>query len=181
MTIAPGEPLVGALVRLRPRMREDIALFVRWYSDPEVRHWLHLSEAPAPTLESERLRYEVSERDPTRLTWVIETLDGVAIGNVSLVAIDELHGRAELGIGIGERTYWGRGYGTDAIRVVLRFAFEDMELRRVTLITDADNARGIRCYEKCGFVPEGTLRGHRLRHGKPIDMVAMAVMRTDAK
>jgi RimJ/RimL family protein N-acetyltransferase len=49
-------------------------------------------------------------------------------------------------------------------------------LRRVTLITDADNERGIRCYEKCGFVKEGVLRGHRLRHGEPLDMLAMAVL-----
>ena len=144
MTVVPEATLKGALVRLRPRTYDDIPLFVEWYSDPEVRHWLHMSETPEPTFESERMRYEMSERDPSRMTWVIETLDGLPIGNVSLVAIDDTHERAELGIGIGAHGNWDRSYGTDAIRVLLRFCFESMGLRRVTLITDADNARGIR-------------------------------------
>jgi RimJ/RimL family protein N-acetyltransferase len=168
--------LEGSLVRLRLRTEEDIPLFVRWYSDPEVLHWLHLSEGPEQTTEVERQRFEATERDPTRLTWIIETRDGAPIGSVGLLAIEETHKRAELGISIGEKSYWGRGYGTDAIRVALRFAFQNLGLRRVTLITDADNERGIRCYEKCGFVKEGVLRGHRLRHGEPLDMLAMAVL-----
>lgn len=177
--IAPPGRLPGRLVSLRPRTREDAGLFVRWFSDPRVRHWLHLSETPLPTLESERVRYEISERDPARLTWIIETGEGEAIGNISLAGIDETHGRAELGVSIGDPAYWGRGYGQDAIRTLLRFAFAELGLRRITLIADADNERGIRCYEKCGFVREGLLRGHRLRHGRPTDMVAMAVMRPD--
>jgi RimJ/RimL family protein N-acetyltransferase len=110
---------------------------------------------------------------------VIETHDGLPIGNVSFVAIEEIHRRAELGISIGEKDYWGRGYGTDAVRVALRFAFQVLDLRRVELITDADNERGIRCYEKCGFVREGVLRRHRLRRGEPIDMLLMAVLHED--
>jgi RimJ/RimL family protein N-acetyltransferase len=176
VTIAPQAELAGVHVRLRRRTVEDTPLFVKWYNDPDVLHWLHLSEAPAATTESERERFEMSEHDPTRLTWVIETLDGRPIGNVSLIAVDHLHGRADLGIGIGEPDCWGRGYGTDAIRALLRHAFGPMGLRRVTLITDADNERGIRCYEKCGFVREGLLRGHRLRYGQPVDMLAMAVL-----
>lgn len=175
MTIADVS-LEGALVRLRPRLEEDSPLFLRWYADPEVLHWLHLSEGPVQSPEIERQRYEAAERDPTRITWIIEALDSVPIGSVSLIAIDELHRRAELGISIGEKTYWGRGYGTDAVRVALRFAFQGLGVRRVGLITDIDNDRGIRCYEKCGFRREGVLRGHRLRHGQPLDMLQMAVL-----
>ena len=54
-----------------------------------------------------------------------------------------------------------------------------MGLRRVQLITDEDNARGIRCYEKCGFVREGLLRAHRLRYGKPLNMVIMGVLKEE--
>jgi RimJ/RimL family protein N-acetyltransferase len=85
--------------------------------------------------------------------------------------------RAELAISIGETDCWSRGYGTDAIRAVLRHAFETMGLRRIDLHTDADNARGIRCYEKCGFVREGVMRERRLRYGKPLDMVVMGALR----
>ena len=62
---------------------------------------------------------------------------------------------------------------------MLRYAFQEMELRRVALEADEDNARGIRCYEKCGFVREGLLRAHRLRRGEPVNGVVMAVLREE--
>ena len=129
------------------------------------------------TLESERERFEKASDDPALVVWVIETLDGRPIGNVGLQGIDRHHGRAELGISIGEKECWGHGCGTDAVRQVLRYAFQELGLRRVDLITDEDNQRGIRCYEKCGFVREGLLRDHRLRHGQPLNMFVMGVLR----
>jgi len=93
--------------------------------------------------------------------------------------VDPHHRRAELAISIGETDCWSRGYGTDAIMAVLRHAFEEMGLRRIDLYTDADNARGIRCYEKCSFVREGVMRQRRLRYGKPLDMVVMGVLREE--
>jgi RimJ/RimL family protein N-acetyltransferase len=179
MTIADNIRLEGEIVRLRMRRESDIPLFVKWYNDPEVRHWLHMSEAPEQTAEGERQRWELTRGDPTRISFVIETHDGVPIGNIGLVAIDDVHRRAELGISIGEKAYWSRGFGTDALRVLLRFAFEQMNLHRIELITDADNDRGIRCYEKAGFKREGLLRGKRQRYGQPLDMLVMSVLRGD--
>ena len=164
---------------LRPRVDDDLDLFARWHGNPDVRHWLHMSEMPEQSLEIERQRWHIARNDPTRVSFVIETLDGVPIGNIVLIGVDVAHRRAELGIAIGEKGDWGRGYGTDAIRVVLRFAFEVLKLRRVELITDVDNERGIRAYEKCGFVREGLLRAKRLRYGEPLDMLIMAVLRED--
>ncbi|RLC58485.1 MAG: N-acetyltransferase [Chloroflexi bacterium] len=177
MTVADETRLEGELVLLRPRVDDDLALFARWHGNPDVRHWLHMSEIPNQSLELERQRWQIARNDPTRVSFVIETLDGVPIGNIVLVGIDAAHRRAELGIAIGEKEHWGRGYGTDAIRVVLRFAFEVLNLRRVELITDIDNERGIRAYEKCGFVREGVLRAKRLRYGEPLDMLIMSVLR----
>ncbi len=179
MTVTDDVRLEGELVLLRPRVDEDLALFARWHGNPDVRHWLHMSETPTQTLELERQRWHVARNDPTRLSFVIETLDGVPIGNIVLIGVDPVHRRAELGIAIGEKGDWGRGYGTDAIRVILRFAFEVLNLRRVELITDIDNERGIRAYEKCGFVREGVLRAKRMRYGEPLDMLIMAVLRED--
>ena len=179
MTVADDVRLEGELILLRPRVDEDLALFARWHGNPDVRHWLHMSEMPEQTLEIERQRWQIARNDPTRLSFVIETLDGVPIGNIVLIGVDVAHRRAELGIAIGEKGDWGRGYGTDAIRVILRYAFEVLNLRRVELITDIDNERGIRAYEKCGFVREGVLRAKRLRYGKPLDMLIMAVLNED--
>ena len=170
--------LEAMTVRLRPVEDSDLPLYVRWINDPDVRHWLHRSERPLSTLELERGRVEGMRRDPGTLVWCIEA-ERRPIGDVRLLEIDTAHGRAELGIAIGEKGCWGRGYGTDAIRLVLRHAFGELGLRRVWLITDADNARGIRCYEKCGFLHEALLRGHRLRYGLPLDMLAMGVLREE--
>ena len=154
-------------------------LFVLWLNDPDVRYWLSMADGPEFTLESEQEWYEEMRADPWRLVWCIETEDGQPIGNLGLLEIEETHGRATLGIAIGEKDFWGRGYGTEAIRQVLRYAFEEIELRRVALGADEDNARGIRCYEKCGFVREGLLRGYRVRRGQPVNGVVMAVLRED--
>ncbi len=166
-------------MRLRPPSEQDLPLFVRWLNDPEVSYWLSISEGPALTLESEREWYYEMRADPAQVIWCIETEEGQPIGNLGLHAVDEAQGRATLGIVICEKGFWGRGYGTEAIRKVLRYAFAELGLRRVDLHVDEDNARGIRCYEKCGFVREGLLRAHRLRRGRPVDAVVMAVLRED--
>jgi RimJ/RimL family protein N-acetyltransferase len=172
--------LQGRSVRLRPLALEHAALEARWDSDAEVRHWLHRSEDGPEHRTRAAVERKIGEvlADPAELRFLIETSDGVPIGDIGLLGI-HLHGRAELSIKLGDRAYWSRGHGSDAIQCLLAFAFGELGLRRVTLIADADNARGIRCYEKCGFRHEGVLRAHRLRYGKPIDMVAMAVLREE--
>jgi RimJ/RimL family protein N-acetyltransferase len=92
------------------------------------------------------------------------------------VDIHPLQRRAEVHLSIGEKDVWGRGYGARAVRRLLAHAFEDLGLRRVYAMADEDNARVIRCLEKCGFSREGLLRRHRLRHGRPTDMVVMGVL-----
>jgi RimJ/RimL family protein N-acetyltransferase len=172
--------LAGRRARLVPERAEHVELLARWNADPEVRHWLHRSEDPPELLGRAAIEHKLRQvlADPSEIRFVIETEDGLPIGDVGLIGIHG-HGRAELSILIGEKTHWSRGYGGDAIRALLRFAFGELDLRRVTLIADADNARGIACYARCGFRHEGALRAHRLRYGRPLDMVAMAVLREE--
>ncbi|HSP56164.1 MAG TPA: GNAT family protein [Dehalococcoidia bacterium] len=170
--------LAGKAVRLRPLREDDLALVQRWFNDPAVRYWLHQSDRPDATPETVRNHFWGPVEQGRAVAWMIETA-GTPVGTLRLVEIDSHHRRAELAISIGEPDHWGRGLGTDAIQRALQFAFGDLGLRRVSLITDADNARGIRCYEKCGFVREGVLRAHRLRHGQPLDMLTMAVLKED--
>jgi RimJ/RimL family protein N-acetyltransferase len=172
--------LYGRLVRLAPYSLAYLDAELRWNADAEVRHFLHRSEDPPALLTREKLTRRIQEivADPSELRFAIETLDGTPIGNVGLLGIHP-HGRAELSIMIGEKAYWSRGYGGDAIRCLLGLSFGELGLRRVTLIADADNVRGIRCYERCGFRHEGVLRAHRLRYGKPLDMVTMGILREE--
>jgi RimJ/RimL family protein N-acetyltransferase len=174
-----GRTLTGKLVRLVPLRMEHADILTRWNADAEVRHWLHRSEDPPELLSRAEVGRRVAQglSDPSEVHFMIEAGRRL-IGEIRL---REIHpcGRAELAILIGEKDQWSRGYGGDAIRALLRLAFGELELRRVTLITDVDNARGIRCYERCGFRHEGLLRAHRLRYGAPLDMCAMGVLREE--
>ena len=113
------------------------------------------------------------------MIWCMDTEEGRAIGNLGLHAIDEEQGRATLGIALGEKEYWDRGYGADAITQVLRWAFTELGLRRVDRGADEDNVRAIRCYEKCGFVREGLARAYRVRKGRAVNSVTMGILREE--
>jgi RimJ/RimL family protein N-acetyltransferase len=173
------QTLQGRKVRLSPRGLEHAESLARWLGDPEVRHWLHSSEFRPEELAREALERKIREvwADPGEVRFAIEA-DGAPIGDIGLLGIHRA-GRAEMSIVIGEKPYWSRGYGADALSTLLRFGFGELGLRRITLIADADNLRGIACYARCGFRHEGLLRAHRLRYGQPLDMVAMGVLREE--
>jgi RimJ/RimL family protein N-acetyltransferase len=177
--VIPTRTLEGEKVRLTPRPLEHAERLARWLADPEVRHWLHASEFTPAELTREAFLEKMRhvEADPSEVRFAIEA-DGRPIGDVGLLGIHRA-GRAEVSIVIGEKAYWSRGYGADALRALCRFGFGELDLRRITLIADADNARGIASYLRCGFRHEGVLRAHRLRYGKPLDMVGMAVLREE--
>ena len=87
--------------------------------------------------------------------------------------------RAELGIAVQDKTQWSKGYGTDAIKLAMEYGFDDLELNRIELTVDEANARGRRCYEKCGFVEEGLLRQHRFVEGEFGNTVVMSVLKSE--
>jgi RimJ/RimL family protein N-acetyltransferase len=124
----------------------------------------------------------LEEHMDSSFNWVrlaIETKDGVHIGNMDLGPVEPEDRRAMLGIMIGEREYWGRGYGTDAIRTLFRFAFEEMNLNRVWLTAFEFNERSIACYRKCGFREEGRLRQDRFARGRYWDTLVMGILREE--
>lgn len=94
---------------------------------------------------------------PDRQNFAIETNKGQYIGNCSLYNIDHMHREAEVGITIGERNYWNQGYGSDALRALIRYGFTQMGLERLYLKTLVDNYPAQRCFIKCGFRQFGVL------------------------
>ncbi|MEQ7128268.1 GNAT family protein [Actinopolymorpha sp. B11F2] len=168
---------VGEKVTLRGVTREDLPVLLSYYNDPEVD--LAAGDLPSPT-SMERLEkwYErLIEQQPMR-RFAIEA-DGRFIGTCLLQDIDETAGHAELGITIGDKDSWGRGYGRDAIRVLLDYAFRLANLRRVWLRTHAENGRAIRAYQAVGFVEEGRLREHQWLAGRYVDTVLMGILRSE--
>jgi diamine N-acetyltransferase len=172
--------MIGEKVRLRPIERDDLPRFVEWFTDPEVRRHL-LVYLPFSLAQEERWFEDLQGRLERQemLVLAIETTEGVHIGNLGLHAIDWKNRNAELGILIGEKAYWNQGYGTDAIRTLLGLAFREMNLHRVFLRVDADNARGIRCYEKVGFQQDGTLRDAVFKEGRYLDQYVMSILRAE--
>ena len=150
---APRVVAVGRLVRLREKQAEDAPRDYEWRRDIELAAY----DATRPiTMSYKTFLKTMSEelRRPSkyRRTYAIEEIDGgTHIGNVMYYGYDSLLREAELGITIGVRAYWARGYGTDAVRTLLGYAFEEMELRRMYLHTLTSNIRAQRAFENAGF------------------------------
>ena len=172
--------ILGERVRLRPIEREDLPRFVEWFADPEVRRYLAIY-LPFSLAQEERWFENLLGRLERQedVVLAIETADGVHIGNVGLHSIDWKNRNTELGIAIGEKPYWSQGYGADAVRTLLGLAFGEMGLHRVFLRVDADNGRGIRCYEKAGFRREGTLREAVFKEGAYCDQYIMSILESE--
>ena len=166
----------GTKIRLRRIERSDIPTFVRWFNDPEVRHGL-LMYMPMSQAGEEKWFEQQLEAD--RIIFGIETLEGKLIGNLGMEHVDWKNRNAEIGVMIGEKEYWSKGYGTDAITTLLRFAFTEMNLHRVMLKVFDFNQRAQRCYEKCGFVHEGKMRQAFFHQGQYHDELVMGVLRDD--
>jgi len=169
--------LEGRLVRLRAIEPSDRVRAVAWLNDPEVTYYLTerygragsdggwLSDGPPPAFDDVRL--------------AIETRDGAHVGAVNLHRVQAEDRKAGLGIIIGAKDCWGRGYGRDAIETLLRFAFCEMNLNRVWLTVTAGHERAIACYRRCGFVDEARERDGFYKHGRYWDFIVMGILRRD--
>ena len=169
----------GKLIRLRPPEAEDVPLFVRWLSNPDLRYYVtvrYISEA----LERrwfEGLVSSTGDAAPDRLHFVIETLEGVQpIGVIGLDGINWRDRNAEFGIIIGDPDFWGKGFGSDALLAILNVGFCWFNLHRIFLHVVAENVRAIRAYEKCGFKHEGRLRDAVFIDGAYHDVLLMSVL-----
>jgi len=169
--------ITGKKVRLRAIERSDVPTFVRWLNDPEVTQYLAMYMPMSQAREERWFEAQLEDRDGFILG--IEALDGKLIGNLGLDRIDWKNSNAMLGIVIGEKEYWGQGYGTDAITAMLGFAFQQMNLHRVYLPTYEYNTRAIRCYEKCGFKHEGRMRQAHFCDGRYHDELVMGILREE--
>lgn len=170
--------LSGELVTLCAIEPEDAPTFARWANDVEV-ELLGSGDAPAPhpaagvAAQLERMR---DDRDATNLAIVA---DGLLIGQVALHGVDHTARTAELGITIGNREYWGRGYGRDALRLVVDYGIRLRNLRKIWLTVNGSNERAMRAYAAVGFVEEGRQRQQTWNAGSYDDLVFKGIIRPD--
>jgi RimJ/RimL family protein N-acetyltransferase len=169
----------GKLVRLVAYDPEkDTENMARWNLDSQYQQLLDSGPARlwTPKLMKEWLEKHLDEF----YGFTIRTVeDDRAIGMIDLNGIDWVAGNAWVGIGIGEREHWGKGYGTEAMKLVLNFGFEQLNLNRVTLDVFGYNQRAYRSYIKCGFKEEGRLRQWMQRGGERFDLIFMGILREE--
>lgn len=170
--------LTGTLVHLTAQNSEtDAATYARWEHDSEFERLLSIDPIVPTGTKNWRERLEKLPEERF-MPFAIRTLaDDKLIGFVSLFGLTNQHKDCWVGIGIGDHAYWGKGYGTDAMRIILRYAFQELNRHRVSLNLLATNERALRSYEKCGFVLEGRTRGTDYRMLQRADLIYMGVLR----
>jgi RimJ/RimL family protein N-acetyltransferase len=158
------------------------AAFSRWFRDIEYMRLLAVS--PRVTWSTKKVKEWIEkdyEKDrPEGYFFNIRAKEGdKLIGFFGLWDVEANHADTIISIGIGEPDYWGKGFGTDAMRLLLRYAFVELNLHRVSLFVFAYNTRAIQSYYKTGFKLEGRMRAAMLRGGKRDDIVAMGILREE--
>lgn len=173
-TNAADTCLEGGLTVLRPICPADLPRLAAWDADPEIIALMGRKFADGAETPEEWYRRVLTNRRCRVLA--IETFGGDLIGEIALDRIDWRLGTAELRICIGEQAYWGRGYGTDAVRTVLQLAFGRLRLRVIYLRVYETNRRAVRCYERLGFTVQGVLAPSR-RRGDTSPILLMSLSR----
>src|SRR4051812_34095383 len=151
---------VGNKVRLRALRPDDVKHFARYADDSEVERYADDIDYPynpdRDRRDIEKLLEEDREGDD--MTLVIETLKGKFAGTVDLYGTDRRHRTAEIGLVLHNRKAWGKGYGSEALRLLLRFAFRKLGYEKINLSVYEGNMRAIRLYEHLGFQHEARIR-----------------------
>ena len=177
----PSENLLqGDTVRLTALEREDLAAVARWFQNAQFMRLLD-ARAAQPTTEAQLLVWmEEQQKSPDAFLLAIRANDdGELLGYIELDGILWPHGTGWLTIAIGDPARWDQGYGYEAAQLALRFAFHELNLRRVQLTVFAYNERAIALYEKLGFQREGIFREFLQRDGQRHDMLLYGLLRRE--
>ena len=168
--------LEGSRVTLRRHVPENLRAFERWYSDPEVARLTRYQDGPMRLDEIERF-FTARVVGPDSLALAVHIRESNRlIGTCAFSQLDADNGSALYHITIGEKGAWGPGYGTEATQLMLRHAFEALNLHRVALSVFEFNERAIRSYANCGFVIEGRSREAIWREGRWWDEITMSIL-----
>jgi RimJ/RimL family protein N-acetyltransferase len=169
----------GKLVRLEAMdPQRDAKQFSEWAMDSEYARLL--DSDPAMLWSAKANTAWIEKYLPEMHGFSIFTVEeNKLVGMISLDGIDWCSGNAWVGIGLGPRENWSKGYGTEAMRLLVRYGFCELNLHRISLTVFEYNPRGIRSYEKAGFRIEGREREFLRRGGKRWDLLYMGLLRSD--
>jgi RimJ/RimL family protein N-acetyltransferase len=172
--------IIGERIVLREFRAEDISGIRAWCNDPQITRYLsgrHTKPIPWEQSAEELDRFLRGDAGGVNLV-VAQKEGGRYMGQVSLFMIDHQARKAELAIVLGPESV-GQGYGSEAMRLLVAFGFDQINLNRIYLTVNAQNARAIRLYERSGFVREGVLRQDRYYNGQYEDVLMMSILREE--
>ena len=173
------EALPGDLVVLRRHVADNVRAFQRWYADPAVVRLTRYQDSPMRPEEIERF-FAARALGPDSLAMAIHVRDDDRlIGTCALSQLDADNGSALFHITVGEKDAWGRGYGTEATRLLIDHAFGSLGLHRIGLSVFSFNERAIKAYRSVGFLVEGRAREAIWRDGRWWDEIAMSILSSD--
>lgn len=178
-TMALGRYMTEGNTAVRAFSREDLPAFRRWWDNFEVTRYMESGWRPSSEAIAQSL-LDVVERDQRAVVFAVENAaTRQLIGTCGLYEIFWPGRRAEFRIMLGEPSQFGKGHGTAATRLMLRYAFHRANMEVVHLGVNADNLGAIAAYEKAGFVREGLRRRFVFADGDYHDAVVMSVLRSE--
>lgn len=180
--IAKNDPVYfmsGDRVGLRRFQRDDLDLYRKWLDDERVTEFLEMGARPARDKDVEVFWTLANESEEAIVFAIIDRKTDRIVGHCGLYLIQWICRRAQFNIIIGEPSVWDKGLGMEAARLLLKYAFEKLNLNSVQLGVNAANRRAVRSYEKAGFVHEGSRRQFIYRNGQYYDMTMMSVLRNE--
>lgn len=169
--------LSGRKVNLRPFARTDIPLLTQWINDPQVREFV-LGTFPQTEKQEEEWFNKLGS-DDKNVVLGIETKEGVLIGTMGIHSIRWTDRVATTGAIIGEKEYWGKGYGTDAKMILLDYAFNTLNLRKICSNVISFNKRSLHYSLHCGYKIEGKRRKQVFKKGVYWDLIELGVFREE--
>lgn len=170
--------LKGKRISLAPIKKEYIESFLKWFNDPEITQYLVIYRPMTRMEEEDWLENLKNRKDTIHFSIVIPSEDGSEklIGNCGIHNIDWKNRVAEVGIVIGEKEYQNKGFGTEAIELLLEYGFNTVNLNRIELYTYEFNERALNSYKKVGFIEEGRKRQFIWSKGKYHDAILMGIL-----
>ncbi len=173
--------LIGEQIMLREYQAEDITPMRSWVNDPEAIRYLSTRFwAPQTMVDTQEFLSRMLQSSHNAYNFVIAAAeDGRYIGQLDMFRVDWKLRQGEIGMVIGSGADRGKGYGTEALRLLSRFAFQTLGLERIELEVHTENAAAIRCYQKAGFVLEGVKRHAYYNDGHFADLGIMSLIRPD--
>ncbi len=169
----------GNTIALRPlEVDEDLELFYRGENDPAVRHALFLSLPVSRSALKNRLR-DWTESEEILAFIILDKKTESAIGATAFFRVDYVHRAAVFYIALLDTTIWGKGYGSEVTSLMMRYAFQTLNLNRIQLHVCTENKAAIQLYKKYGFIKEGVLRQAMYRDGGFVDFWVMGLLKNE--